>query len=175
MLNRCLRLLCHNRPIWVWRCSLVTERCSQTPPPPSYDFKWTVVHWYGSNEHWYNNMSRRLLKDVAPTQLLLYLSNNFLVPKKNIYIYIYIFCFLIKKVMKDACLFHIKGTTSLLICYPWESLFIQTFSYTGLCVVPSTSITGNSSISNFLNVCRLSPELLFLESVESCRKKICRF
>ena len=24
MLNRCLRLLCHNRPIWVWRCSLVT-------------------------------------------------------------------------------------------------------------------------------------------------------
>ena len=116
MLNRCLRLLCHNRPIWVWRCSLVTERCSQTPPPPSYDFNWTVVHWYGSNEHWYNNMSRRLLKDVAPTQLLLYLSNNFLVPKKNIYIYI--FCFLIKKVMKDACLFHIKGTTSLIICYP---------------------------------------------------------
>ena len=119
--------------------------------------------------------------------------------KKNIYKYIYIyiylyifflyivycilyivycifciFCFFIKKVMKDACLFHIKGTTSLLICYPWESLFIQTFSYTGLCVVPSTSITGNSSISNFLNVCRLSPELLFLESVESCRKKICR-
>ena len=63
-------------------------------------------------------MSRRLLKDVAPTQLLLYLSNNFLVHKKNIYIYTYIFCFLIKKVMKDACLFHIKGTTSLLICYP---------------------------------------------------------
>ena len=33
-------------------------------------------------------MGRRLLKDVAPTQLLLYLSNNFLVHKKNIYIYI---------------------------------------------------------------------------------------
>ena len=63
-------------------------------------------------------MGRRLLKDVAPTQLLLYLSNNFLVNKKNKYVYIYIFCFLIKKVMKDACLFHIKGTTSLLICYP---------------------------------------------------------
>ena len=33
-------------------------------------------------------MGRRLLKDVAPTQLLLYLFNNFLVHKKNIYIYI---------------------------------------------------------------------------------------
>ena len=104
MLNRCLRLLCHNRPIWVWRYSLVTERCSQTmskgnfTPTPPYDFNWTVVHWYGSNEHWCNNMSRRLLKDVAPTQLLIYSSNNFYRTKRiyiNIYIYIYIYSFCI--------------------------------------------------------------------------------
>ena len=173
MLNRCLRLLCHNRPIWVWRCSLVTERCSQTPPsPPSYDFNWTVVHWYGSNEHWYNNMGRRLLKDVAPTQLLLYLSNNFLVHKKNIYIYI----LFSHQEGDERCMFisHQRNNISFNLLSS-ESPCSWTLSYTGLCVVPSTSMTWNSSISNFLNnVCRLSPELLFLESVESCRKKICR-
>ena len=174
MLNRCLILLCHNRPIWVWRYSLVTERCSQTmskgnfTPTPPYDFNWTLVHWYGSNEHWCNNMSRRLLKDVAPTQLLIYSSNNFYRTKR---IYMYIFCFLIKKVMKDACLFHIKGTTSLLICYPWESLFIQTFSYTGLCVVPSTSITGNSSISKFWTFVVYHPNYYFSSQLSHVERK----
>ena len=38
-------------------------------------------------------MSRRLLKDVAPTQLLIYSSNNFLPHKKNIYKYIYIYIY----------------------------------------------------------------------------------
>ena len=118
MLNRCPRLLCHNRPIWVWRCSLVTERCSQTPPPPPLIWLqldcstliWlqrTLIQQYGPKT------VKRCRTNTAPT---LFIQQFFSAQEE--YIYIYIFCFLIKKVMKDACLFHIKGTTSLIIFYP---------------------------------------------------------
>ena len=52
-------------------------------------------------------MSRRLLKDVAPTQLLIYSSNNFLPHKKNInkYIYINIYILFSHQEGDERCMF----------------------------------------------------------------------
>ena len=52
-------------------------------------------------------MSRRLLKDVAPTQLLIYSSNNFLLYKKNINKYIYINIYILFSHQEDdeRCMF----------------------------------------------------------------------
>lgn len=85
-----------------------------------------------------------------------YISYTYTHLKKNVAIWKYalninIFCFLIKKVMNDACIFHIKGTISFFIV--WELLCILALSYTSLCVVPSTFMTENSSkLSCFFNV-----------------------
>ena len=52
-------------------------------------------------------MSRRLLKDVAPTQLLIYSSNNFLPHKKNVnkYIYINIYILFSHQEGDERCMF----------------------------------------------------------------------
>ena len=122
-------------------------------------------------------MSRRLLKDVAPTQLLIYSSNNFLPHKKNIYKYIYIYIYIL--------FFHQEGDERcMFISHQRNNI---SFNLLSLRVPVHTNVllhrplrravdVNNRKFFNIeiLNVCRLSPELLFLESVESCRKKICR-